>query len=94
MAARRAKQLYFTRHDDDLWAAINRIPDGEQNHEIRRALRFCFLGEGTWRGMTADFAQAGGGEVVLRKEAAKPKREDTADALDSVGLPPGMIGKF
>lgn len=46
MVAKRAKQLYFTRHDDDLWQAIQQIKEGEQNHEIRKALRFWFLGEG------------------------------------------------
>lgn len=100
MAARRAKQLYFTRRDDDLWDAINRIPDGDQNHEIRRALRFCFLGEGTWRGMTADFASKNVDDTQKlrendeRKLRADKRSPDADDALNSVGLPDGMFGKF
>jgi hypothetical protein len=44
--ARKSKVLYFTRHDEDLWAAIQKISQGDQNHEIRKALRAYFLGEG------------------------------------------------
>lgn len=41
------KVLYFTRHDVDLWEAIKSLPEGEQNHLIRQALRSFFLNEET-----------------------------------------------
>jgi hypothetical protein len=39
------KLIYFTRHDADLQSAIASVKKGEQNLEIRKALRFWFLGE-------------------------------------------------
>ncbi|WP_336775371.1 hypothetical protein [Paenibacillus sp. MMO-58] len=45
MSKRKVKQLYFTRHDSDLWEAIQSLPEGDQNHEMRKALRAHFLGE-------------------------------------------------
>ncbi|QDA30241.1 hypothetical protein [Paenibacillus polymyxa] len=44
--APKSRQLYYTRHDHDLKNAIDAIPHGSQNHEIRKALRYWFLGEG------------------------------------------------
>lgn len=35
--------LYFGKRDDDLWLAIQEIPEGDRNHEIRLALRKYFL---------------------------------------------------
>lgn len=41
--------IYFTRNDDDLWEAIQKVPEGEQNHEMRKALKRYFLGEDSLR---------------------------------------------
>jgi len=39
--------LYFGKRDNDLWLAIQAIPEGDRNHEIRNALRQYFLNEQT-----------------------------------------------
>lgn len=76
---RKAKQLYFTRHDADLEEAINSIPKGDQNHEIRKALRHWFLGEGTTEGRP----------MFQQQEKQKPE-EDNTELLSSINFE-GMI---
>lgn len=47
MTKKKVRQFYFTKRDEDLWQVIENIPDGDKNHEIRKALRAYFLDEPT-----------------------------------------------
>lgn len=77
MTARRAKQLYFTRHDTDLWEAINKLPDGDQNYEMRKALRFWFLGEGR--------------ETLTVQKSIQKGNLDVDNAIQEIKLPGGLF---
>ena len=82
MATRRVKQIYFTRNDDELWNVIDSIPEGEQNHEMRKALRKHFLGiEG--------FKSPAIPEQIEKKPEppeAKKEAEDAEEAYKQVNL--------
>lgn len=79
------RQLYFNRHDGDLADAINQVPKGSQNHEIRKALRYWFLGEGSNTG-------------PMTPPVSKPEPEDregpqqkNMKVLDSIQLPSDLL---
>jgi len=67
MAKPRVKQLYFTKHDDDLYTAIQNVPSGHQNHEIRKAMRLYFLGE-----QPSSVYFRGGKDNVIRPSLSNP----------------------
>lgn len=40
---RRQKLVYFGKRDDDIWEAIQNVPDGDQNYHMKEAMRRYFL---------------------------------------------------
>ncbi|EGL17078.1 MULTISPECIES: hypothetical protein [unclassified Paenibacillus] len=92
MAKPRVKQLYFTKHDDDLYAAIQKIPSGLQNHEIRRAMRLYFLGEQP----SSTYYKGGNFEtvrpsVVTESVEEKEPFKENDEAVAQVKLPASLI---
>lgn len=42
---RRQTLIYYGKRDDALWEAIQRLPKGDLNYEIKQAMKAYFLGE-------------------------------------------------
>lgn len=83
---KRAKQFYFTKNDDDLYNAIQAIPDGERNHEIRRALRHWFLGGGR------NYIPPMRTELeTATEQPQKPQEPDNKEILDKEKLPDDLV---
>ena len=82
---KRAKQFYFTKNDDDLYEAIQAIPDGERNHEIRRALRYWFLGG------NRNYTPQASGQAAEPQTAQEPTKPDNKEVLDAEVLPDDLI---
>lgn len=84
--APKSRQLYYTRHDHDLKQAIDAVPHGNQNHEIRKALRYWFLGEG---------APNNRPQVTSAPTPASENRskndDDIRNALKSITLPDELL---
>lgn len=86
----KAKQLYFTRHDQDLWEAIQALPKGDQNHEIRKALRHWFLGEASGSAPAYTEIQRTVSTAEPEKKVKK-EAEDGDEAVSKLPLPFNMI---
>jgi hypothetical protein len=81
---RRQKLIYFGKRDDDIWNAIQAIPDGDQNFHMKEAFRMYFLGRNV----------SGLDEVIFIEPIAPvitETDEDHTDKIDVVKLTGSMM---